>query len=186
MKEKILSEKILARARFLTLKEIDYVDDKGKTRGWESADRIADARAVMIVGRIVPDDEYILVRQFRPPAGKKLIEFPAGLIENGESPETTAARELYEETGYSGSVTHCTRFGYSSPGMSGESIAVVFMEIDGNLFRGREVTAHPEECESIETFRVPAAKFADFIAEREALGDGIDAKIYLFCAAMLR
>ncbi len=184
MHETICSETTLGAAKFLKLREITFCDDKGKLRKWESADRTCDAKAVMIVAHIMPDDEYVFVRQFRPPTGKMMIEFPAGLIDPGEAPEKTALRELYEETGFSGTLTKMTNFGFSSPGMSGEPIAVAFMEIDGNAVRGREIVAHPEECESIETFRVKRNELDDFIARCEAQGDGIDTKIYLFAAAL--
>lgn len=44
----------------------------------------------------------IVIEQYRPPIGKTIIEFPAGLIDEGEGPEKTALRELAEETGYAG------------------------------------------------------------------------------------
>lgn len=51
---------------------------------------------------IVPFDEderLVLVRQYRIAAGRALLEIPAGKREPGEDPETTAVRELEEETG---------------------------------------------------------------------------------------
>ena len=44
--------------------------------------------------------EAILVRQYRPGPEMQLLSFPEGYIDVGESPETTASRELLEETGY--------------------------------------------------------------------------------------
>lgn len=56
----------------------------------------------------------MLIEQYRPPAGAVVLgrwpqvacadysEFPAGLIDEGEDPATTAIRELHEETGYQG------------------------------------------------------------------------------------
>lgn len=41
-------------------------------------------------------------RQFRPPAGRVVIEFPAGLVDPNETLEECALRELREETGYVG------------------------------------------------------------------------------------
>jgi ADP-ribose pyrophosphatase len=48
--------------------------------------------------------ELVLQKQFRPPIGKVCIEVPAGLIDEGETPEECALRELREETGYVGEV----------------------------------------------------------------------------------
>lgn len=48
--------------------------------------------------------ELLLEKQFRPPAGKLVVEFPAGLVDEGETVEEAALRELREETGYVGEV----------------------------------------------------------------------------------
>src|SRR4051812_23479358 len=42
----------------------------------------------------------LMVRQFRLPVNSKLWELPAGTLDEGEKPLTTAKRELQEETGY--------------------------------------------------------------------------------------
>jgi len=45
------------------------------------------------------DGFFPIVRQFRPAVEKETWELPAGLLEEGESPETCAQRELLEEVG---------------------------------------------------------------------------------------
>lgn len=47
----------------------------------------------------------LLQKQFRPPLGQVVIEVPAGLVDEGETPEEAAVRELREETGYVGVVS---------------------------------------------------------------------------------
>jgi ADP-ribose pyrophosphatase len=60
------------------------------------------------------------VRQWRHPAGAELLELPAGTLDPGESPLTTAARELAEECGLAaGSWLEGPRF-YSAPGFCTE------------------------------------------------------------------
>lgn len=49
---------------------------------------------------LFPDSTVALVRQYRHPAVRYLLEFPAGTLNPGEAPETGAARELEEELGY--------------------------------------------------------------------------------------
>lgn len=44
----------------------------------------------------------MLQKQFRPPTGAVTIEVPAGLVDEGETAEEAAVRELKEETGYVG------------------------------------------------------------------------------------
>jgi ADP-ribose pyrophosphatase len=43
---------------------------------------------------------FLMVKQYRQGISGITVEFPAGLVEAGESPEAAAARELFEETGY--------------------------------------------------------------------------------------
>src|SRR6056297_1753917 len=45
-------------------------------------------------------ERFLMVEQFRHGSGKLTIEFPAGTVERGEDPGSTAGRELLEETGY--------------------------------------------------------------------------------------
>ena len=47
----------------------------------------------------VEDDEIVLVRQSRPGADGTTLELPAGCLEEGETPEEAAGRELEEECG---------------------------------------------------------------------------------------
>jgi ADP-ribose pyrophosphatase len=51
---------------------------------------------------LTPEQRFLIARQFRPGPERLLEELPGGAIEPGETPEEAAARELLEETGYSG------------------------------------------------------------------------------------
>jgi len=48
---------------------------------------------------VTDDGTIVLIRQWRYPLGRYSLEIPAGRIEQGDDPETTARRELEEETG---------------------------------------------------------------------------------------
>jgi ADP-ribose diphosphatase len=47
-----------------------------------------------------PQNELVVVRQFRPVVETHTLELPSGNVDPGEIPESAARRELLEETGY--------------------------------------------------------------------------------------
>ncbi|TAH36970.1 MAG: NUDIX hydrolase [Planctomycetota bacterium] len=51
---------------------------------------------------LTSEREIVFIRQFRPGVGAVRLEIPGGIVEPGEEPAATAARELLEETGYRG------------------------------------------------------------------------------------
>ncbi|MBI9043432.1 MAG: NUDIX hydrolase [Anaerolineaceae bacterium] len=81
-------------------------------------DLVVPRNAVTIVP--VEDGLIWFVRQYRLGADQVLLELPAGVIEDGESPEVCAAREIREEIGMA--AKELTRIGelYLSPGYSTE------------------------------------------------------------------
>ena len=58
--------------------------------------------AVLVVP-VLDDGRFVVERQFRYPLARVFLEFPAGKIDPGETPEATARREMIEETGYAAS-----------------------------------------------------------------------------------
>jgi nudix-type nucleoside diphosphatase (YffH/AdpP family) len=76
---------------------------------------------------VLPIDDsgrILFVRQYRHATGKELLELPAGTLDEGESAETCARREIREETGYAaGNLTKLGEF-YLAPGYSTEYMVV--------------------------------------------------------------
>ncbi|RLD05768.1 MAG: NUDIX hydrolase [Chloroflexota bacterium] len=62
---------------------------------------------------LTPEKKVIIVRQYRFGTESVTAEIPAGTVEKGESSQTTAARELKEETGYTSS--NWEYLGYTEP-----------------------------------------------------------------------
>lgn len=50
---------------------------------------------------LTPDNEVVMVRQYRHGSEEHTLELPGGCVEPGEDPGASALRELVEETGYS-------------------------------------------------------------------------------------
>ena len=88
-----------------------FVGADNKQRTWESMERKTrskdskvDAVGILAILEKPTGPELLLQKQFRPPVDKVCIEIPAGLLDEGETPEACAIRELKEETGYIGEV----------------------------------------------------------------------------------
>lgn len=70
------------------------------------------------------DGRVALVRQYRHPTRRELLEIPAGRIEKGEAPAACAAREIEQETGFrAGRLEKLVEF-YSTPGFCEEKLHV--------------------------------------------------------------
>lgn len=96
-------------ARWTKLVLTTYTDPLGKERTWEHAERSTrpknspiDGVGIVAILQKASGPELVLQKQFRPPINKVVIEVPAGLVDEGESAEESAVRELREETGYVG------------------------------------------------------------------------------------
>ena len=133
----------VASTKWLALQTISYTDQEGKAQKWDVATRNtkqsrdkADAVVVIPLLRKKGSDkvETLLVEQYRPPVGRVTVEFPAGLIDKGETPEDAALRELREETGFVGEkckvVPQVSPEVCMSPGLTDESLHSVLVEVD--------------------------------------------------------
>jgi ADP-ribose pyrophosphatase len=101
----------------------DVTVDTLRVEGGHEVERSV-ARHPGAVALVALDEQgrWVLVRQYRHPAQRWLLEIPAGTLEVGESPEATAARELREETGFA--AAHIERLGgtWMAPGFCTEYI----------------------------------------------------------------
>src|SRR3974390_2579197 len=113
-----------------------------------------DSVAVIIFKR--KTQRILLVNQFRYPTYERgpgwITETVAGMVENNENPETTARREVEEETGYKVShLEHISTF-YVSPGGSSERIILYYAEVDAadKIGKSGGVAAENEDIITIE------------------------------------
>lgn len=96
------------------------VDQMRNAAGKEYAREVVEYPDSVVIVPVDAEGNALLVRQYRHPTGKILLEAPAGRTEQDESPEETAWRELQEETGYRPSAVRQIGAWYTSPGFCTE------------------------------------------------------------------
>lgn len=157
-------KQILHEARFSRLVKRD---------GWEYVERVGVDLAAIVIA-CTPEDELLLVEQYRIPLQSRTIELPAGLLDKpGEDVVETARRELIEETGYDAERLTLMAVGPVSSGITNERMAYVMAE---NLRRIDDGGGVPGE--NIIVHQVPMATLDAWLAARAAEGMMIDPKIY--------
>jgi ADP-ribose pyrophosphatase len=118
-------------------------------------------------------ERVLLIRQYRHPVGRLLWEIPAGLRDvRGEPTQTTAERELREETGYTASQWHVLADCYSSPGISTERLRI-FLARGVTAADGPAYQASHEEAQLLVTW-VPLAQAVSLVLAG-ALHNGVAA-----------
>lgn len=94
---KLISDSFSFRNRWIEVHAAGYQAAAGKYN-YTFVSRTR--KSVVIMPYFSATDSFLLVSQFRPPIGKTIWQFPAGLVETGDSLTAAARRELSEETGY--------------------------------------------------------------------------------------
>ena len=157
MQEKVIASKQVYRGRRIGLR----VDTVEMPSGRQTTREIAEYPNCVAVVAIDTDNSVVLVRQYRHPVGRELLEVPAGGVDEGEAPRDTALRELEEETGYRAGKTERIGGVYAAPGYSTE-----FM----HLFLATELVpgeSRVEEDEIIEVVPVPLKRIRGLIQSGE-------------------
>jgi len=93
--------RILARRTLMRTPYFRVVEEKVVYRGREFVYQFRPHIHVVHIVALTPSGDAVLVRQYRHPVRKALIELPAGSADPGEGVLAAAKRELNEETGYS-------------------------------------------------------------------------------------
>lgn len=138
---KLIRSKELLKTKIFTVTEDVASDGKG----FEIRKPIVQHPGAAVMIGVDERNRLLLIRQYRIPAKSFIWEFPAGRLDEGETPLKAARRELKEETGYSAETWKKLCEFYPSPGFLGEKMTVF---VAGKLTPG---AAEPMEDERIET-----------------------------------
>lgn len=163
------------------------MDPDGKERFWEYAERktrgSSGIDAVVVLAMIRSKTNAfplstVVIEQYRPPIDRSIIELPAGLIDEGETAEAAAIRELEEETGFKANkVLESSPVIVSDPGMTNANLklVVVSVSLDDKM---ETPVAKPTVGEFITVRVVELAKLNDELKAYNEKGFVVDSKLF--------
>jgi ADP-ribose pyrophosphatase len=160
--ERVLSSQSIYNGRAVNLR----VDTIQMPDGRETTREVVEHSECVVVVAIDADKKVLLVKQYRLPVQKDLLELPAGGIEGDEEPVDAVRREMQEETGYLPKKIESLGGFYSSPGYCTEYL---------HLFLATDLMPsqlYDEDTQSITLVRVPVTDIPELIRS----GDICDAK----------
>ncbi|MCP9775788.1 NUDIX domain-containing protein [Cyanobium sp. WAJ14-Wanaka] len=130
---------------------------------------------------VLDDGRLVLLRQYRFAVAARLLEFPAGTLDPGETPLSTMQRELQEEAGYSASRWDPLGAMLPCPGYSDEVI---------HLFLARELSLLSErppgdDDEDLEVLLMEPAQLDEVLASGTEYLDGKSVTAWLRAKQLL-
>lgn len=141
---KIIKAERLTNYDPLNLFKISYLDRNGDPKLWFIASRdrepkcmtgrFSDPDGVIIVPLHSGENRLVVTKEYRVAVGDYKYGFPAGLVDEGETVQEAARRELEEETGLI--LKRIIRISppvFSSTGMTDETVSMVYVECEGRL-----------------------------------------------------
>jgi len=147
-----------------------------KRGNWEYASRANDISAVVILAEY--QGKVILIDQPRVAPDCRCIELPAGLVGDTDpdaTPESTAIKELEEETGFTADRVERLGEFFASPGMLAESFTLVRAHGVRKIGEGGG-----DENEDINVHLVSREDIPNFVEQKRAEGFGVDVKLLIF------
>jgi ADP-ribose pyrophosphatase len=139
---KITGYKKLTDAKWINLFDVSYLDKAGRERHWQVVSRNRRPKcvsgnfdvpdAVLMIPFHTTEKKLVVLREYRVSLAGFQYEFPAGLMDEGETLEEASRRELMEETGLA--LTRITGISpplFNTAGLADESVALIYCECDG-------------------------------------------------------
>ncbi len=158
----ILRKVELYKGRFATMWGSVFLAKNGTERMWEWIEK----KNIAYVFPITKDKEVILIKSFRLPLEKYVIETPAGLADDPSlSNEEIAKKELLEETGYKSGSMNALPVAPNSAGIT-NGIVYGFIATDCEFVTDK---LSLEDAEDIQVIKVPAGELTAYLL---ALPDG--------------
>ncbi len=145
---------------------------------WEYVER-HNCSDIVVVWAMTDDKKVIFIEQYRPALKKRVVEYPAGLVndkpgEPHESIEDAAKRELFEEAGYTAERIVKVMDGPVASGITPGMLD--FLHATGIKKEGPGGGADADE--DIEVHEIPLDEAADWLEQKRQSGVLVGPKIY--------
>uniref|UniRef100_A0A2K5PMX4 ADP-sugar pyrophosphatase n=1 Tax=Cebus imitator TaxID=2715852 RepID=A0A2K5PMX4_CEBIM len=169
---------LISEGEWVKLEKTTYMDPTGKTRTWESVKRTTRKEQSADGVAVIP----VLQRTLHYEC---IVLFPAGLIDDGETPEAAALRELEEETGYKGDVAECSPAVCMDPGLTKCTTHIVTVTINGDDAENLRPKPKPGDAEFVEVISLPRNDLLQRLDALEAEEHvTVDARGYSYALAL--
>lgn len=155
--EKTVDRKQIYQGKIIKVESVTVELQNGK----QAARDIVIHPGAAVVIPITEDGELYLVRQYRKPLERTLLELPAGKLDSNECPEECARRELKEETGLDADNIKYLISIHTTPGFCNEEIHIF---VATGLHQGE---IHTDEDEFIISEKLPVSKLVNMVLNRE-------------------
>lgn len=150
-------EKTVTTERIYEGKIINVRRDQVTVENGLSWREIVEHSGGSVIAAVTDDGQLVMVRQYRKPAERVMLEVPAGKIDPGEEPFDAAVRELREETGYTAEHMELLTRMYPSVGYAEE---ILYIYAATGLTPGE---TDFDENEAIDIERYPVEQLYDMV-----------------------
>ncbi|CAN5152363.1 NUDIX hydrolase [soil metagenome] len=156
---KIIDSEYLVKHKYFTARK-----DKCQTPDGKIIDEyyVVELNVSVCAMGLTQNNEVILVRQYRHPVKKVLLEIPGGFIDKDEDPEKAIAREMLEETGYEFEKIEYVGETAANPGVL-DNYTKLFLATGGKKVAKQKLDSNEE----IEIILMPLQELIDLVLENK-------------------
>jgi len=177
-----ISEKILYKGQWLSLKSSLFINSQNEKITWESIGRSDNSIAFGIIAKLAPSNRYVLIKQFRQAINNYVLGLPAGIcglgITSEEDLNTCIIKELKEETGYTGTIKSKSPILKLNAAIIDQDFFIVTAEIDERNPKNKNVLQHLEPAEKIEVILIKREKIKKFLLDQSNNGVAVSSGLW--------